>query len=144
MPAVFGRMSPRGVPAAGIVISMTLATVLTLLQVSGASGLVAFYRFVVVLSTVAALVPYVFCTMVEALLKLKDPSFRPRGFLLGPIAALAFLYSLYAIYGAGAEAVLYAFLMLLAGLPVYVWMRREQRAAAGPPALAPPEGPPGH
>jgi arginine:agmatine antiporter len=133
MPAVFGRMSARGVPAAGIVISMTLATILTLLQVSGASGLVGVYRFVVVLSTVAALVPYVFCTMVEALLKLKDPSFRPRGFLVGPVAALAFLYSLYAIYGAGAEAVLYAFLMLLGGLPVYVWMRREQRARSPRP-----------
>jgi arginine:agmatine antiporter len=129
MPAVFGKMSSRGVPAAGIAISMTLATILTLLLTSGAKNLVAFYQFVVVLSTVAALVPYVFCTMVEALIKLKDPSFRPRGFLVGPVAAVAFLYSLYAIYGAGAEPVLYGFLLLLAGLPVYVWMRREQRAA---------------
>jgi len=35
-------------------------------------------------------------------------------------AAIAFAYSLWAMAGAGAEAVYWGFLLLMAGLPVYV------------------------
>ena len=44
---------------------------------------------------------------------------------LGPsiVAALAFAYSLWAIGGAGPEVVYWGFLLLIAGLPVYVWVR---------------------
>jgi APA family basic amino acid/polyamine antiporter len=46
---------------------------------------------------------------------------------LGPsiVAALAFAYSLWAIGGAGAEVVYWGFLLLIAGLPVYVWVVRS-------------------
>jgi APA family basic amino acid/polyamine antiporter len=38
------------------------------------------------------------------------------------IASLAFAYSLWAIGGAGAEVVYWGFLLLMAGVPVYVAM----------------------
>jgi len=41
------------------------------------------------------------------------------------VAGLAFSYSLWAISGAGAETVYWGFLLLMAGLPVYVWVSRE-------------------
>jgi hypothetical protein len=37
---------------------------------------------------------------------------------------LAFLFAMFAIGGAGAETVFYGFLLLLAGLPIYVWLKR--------------------
>jgi hypothetical protein len=40
------------------------------------------------------------------------------------VAALAFAYALFAIGGAGAEVVYWGFLLLIAGLPVYVWIVR--------------------
>jgi APA family basic amino acid/polyamine antiporter len=40
------------------------------------------------------------------------------------VAALALLYSLYALSGAGAEALAWGVILLLAGVPVYLWMRR--------------------
>jgi APA family basic amino acid/polyamine antiporter len=40
------------------------------------------------------------------------------------VGALAFAYSLWAIGGAGAEVVYWGLLLLLAGLPVYVWVVR--------------------
>ncbi len=49
---------------------------------------------------------------------------RPRG-AAAIVSVLAFVYAMFAIYGAGAETVFYGFLLLLGGLPVYVWMRRE-------------------
>ena len=39
-------------------------------------------------------------------------------------SVLAFVYAMFAIAGAGAETVFYGFLLLLRGLPVYVWLRR--------------------
>jgi len=49
------------------------------------------------------------------------------GRLAGPLGAalLAFAYSLWAIVGAGRDAVFWGFLLLLAGVPVYAWLRRR-------------------
>jgi APA family basic amino acid/polyamine antiporter len=41
------------------------------------------------------------------------------------VAAVAFLFSLWAIAGAGQEAIYWGFLLLIGGLPVYVAMRRH-------------------
>jgi APA family basic amino acid/polyamine antiporter len=38
------------------------------------------------------------------------------------VAALAFLYSMVAIIGAGHEAVYWGFVLLMSGLPIYVAM----------------------
>jgi APA family basic amino acid/polyamine antiporter len=45
------------------------------------------------------------------------------------VSVLAFVYAMFAIGGAGADTVLYGFLLLLAGLPVYVWVRRSVPAS---------------
>ena len=51
------------------------------------------------------------------------------------VALLAFGYSLWAIAGAGYEVVFKGFLLLLAGIPIYVWMR--WRAARAPTEAEP-------
>ena len=56
-PPLFARLSARGVPAAGIVTSALLATVLILLQAMGSEGFSAFYKLVVGLSTMTAVSP---------------------------------------------------------------------------------------
>jgi APA family basic amino acid/polyamine antiporter len=42
------------------------------------------------------------------------------------VSVLAFIYSMFAIGGAGADTVFYGFLLLLGGFPVYVWMRHAR------------------
>ena len=44
------------------------------------------------------------------------------------VALLALAYSIYALFGAGAEALLWGAVLLLAGVPVYAWMRRAHRS----------------
>jgi APA family basic amino acid/polyamine antiporter len=39
------------------------------------------------------------------------------------VAVVAFLYSMWAIAGAGREAIYWGFLLMLVGLPVYIVMR---------------------
>ena len=48
------------------------------------------------------------------------------------IAVAAFLYSAWAILGAGKDAVYWGSLLLLAGIPVFVWLKRPS-AQRSPP-----------
>ena len=72
--------------------------------------------------------PYVFSAL--ATFRIKDPSVPPGAGQLPArmkaVAGLAFAYGLWAIGGAGAETVYWGFLLLLAGLPVFVWVTRDR------------------
>ena len=60
------------------------------------------------------------------MLFIRDPRHYRGGSHLGrtvALASVAFLYALGAIYGAGPEVVFYGFLLLLAGVPIFVWVR---------------------
>jgi APA family basic amino acid/polyamine antiporter len=129
-PALFGRVSSTNTPVHGLVISSVLVTILTVLNYN--ARLVDVFNFFLLLATMTTLVPYIFTTMAELMLFITDPV-RFDGRRLGGsavIAVLAFAYSLWALYGAGAEVVLWGTILLLAGLPVYVWMRWQQPKAA--------------
>jgi arginine:agmatine antiporter len=123
-PPLFGQLSPRGVPAIGIVISAILATILVLTQVAGPPGFSAFYNLMVGLSTMAAVVPYAFCALATGLVA----AFAAGG---GPVPRLtiieviAFIFAVFTLYGCGAQPVLYGLIMLVLGIPVYVWQRRR-------------------
>ena len=38
---------------------------------------------------------------------------------------MRFVFAVFTLYGCGAEAVLYGVLLLVLGIPVYVWQRRR-------------------
>jgi APA family basic amino acid/polyamine antiporter len=131
-PAAFGRLSAGNAPVFGLVASSALVTILTALNYD--ARLVDVFNFLLLLATMTTLVPYVFTTMAELMLFVTDRGRFDGRRLGGPavIALLAFIYSMWALYGAGAEVVLWGTLLLLAGLPVYVWMRwRKPRIAHG-------------
>ena len=119
-PRIFGRLSARGTPVAGLVIGGILAT--SLISMNYTRGLVELFTFIILLATLSTLVPYAFCSLAGFMTDL-EPKRTPA---LGPsiVAALAFGYALWAIGGAGAEVVYWGFLLLIAGLPVYVWVAR--------------------
>ena len=48
------------------------------------------------------------------------------------IATLAFAYSTWAIWGAGEEVIAKGFMLLLAGIPVYIWLKWRQSRVAPP------------
>jgi basic amino acid/polyamine antiporter, APA family len=123
-PPLFGRLSPQGVPAIGIVISAMLATVLVLTQVAGPPGFSAFYNLIVGLSTMAAVVPYAFCALATGLVGAYAAQGGPVP-RLGPIEVVAFIFAVFTLYGCGAVPVLYGFMMLILGIPIYVWQRRR-------------------
>ncbi len=138
LPRVFCDLNRNGVAARGIVISITLASLILIFQSSGAKVLIAIYDFIVDLSITTYMVPYVFCCFVEGILLItlgrRVGYMGPAGYL--PVAIIAFVFSMFTIYGAGADAAMWAFLLLLAGLPIYVVLqiKKMQRdsTSAGP------------
>jgi APA family basic amino acid/polyamine antiporter len=115
-PQLFARVSSKGTPVRGLIVAGVLASVLVGLNYS--RGLVDLFTFIILLCTLGTLVPYVFCSLAVWLL--------PRQRFSGAAAAVsvfAFVYAMFAIGGAGADTVFYGFLLLMAGLPVYVWVR---------------------
>ncbi len=122
-PEVFGRLSRRGMPLFGLLVSSILATLLV--AVNYTKGLVEQFTFIILLATLTALVPYVFSAASSLILMSRDR--KERGSQLSRaalmVSVLAFLYSVWAIAGAGHEIVYWGFLLLLAGIPVYIFMR---------------------
>jgi APA family basic amino acid/polyamine antiporter len=127
-PRPFARLSARGVPVTGMLIAGVLSSLLIILNYSQSDTLVEVFSKSLVLSTLATLIPYSFCSLAVFI-----PGGR-RAKMIGAgtatIAILAFVYSLLCIYGAGQETVFLGFLLIVVGLPVYVWVLRQKGAAA--------------
>lgn len=124
MPRVFADLSSRGVPAKGLVISVLLSSTLLLMEASGSGALIDFYNLIVNLATDAAMIPYIFCCCVEAILYVKR---RPisRALRVGPftpVSVAALVFSMGTIYGAGTLAGMWSLILVLLAAPVWVYL----------------------
>ncbi|WP_121179084.1 amino acid permease [Streptomyces sp. 1114.5] len=126
-PAAFGK-EQRGVPTFGVVVSVALASVLTVLNfASGAKG--AFDALVLV-TTFTATVPYLLSTAAQLYWLVRGAGDKvDRGrFVRDAVLGLgAFAFSLWLLAGAGYSAVYQGVLFLFAGILVYVWMAGRRR-----------------
>jgi len=126
-PGVFGKLSARGTPVHGLVISSILITGLMTLNFT--ESLVDQFTFLILLATLSTLIPYVFSAVSELVMLARDREDFSGERLTGAsvIAVLALAYSLWAIVGVGWETVLWGLLLLLAGVPFYWWQVRKNR-----------------
>lgn len=125
-PAPFGRLSNRGTPATGIIISSILVSVLVLMNYS--AGLVEQFTFVILLATLSALLPYLMCALARIWLSVRATGGVVVSRFDLAVAGIAVLFSAWAIVGTGAEALLWGGVLLFVGLPVYGLMRRGRKA----------------
>ena len=122
-PEVFGRVHPKyKTPVASLLISGVAANILLILNYVG--SLNSAFNFMLLLATLAFLPAYAFAAAAEiVLLKKHSSDFNFWNFLKNSfVALLAFGYSIYAIYGTGSEVVMYGFILMLVGIPVYLYM----------------------
>jgi len=115
-PACFARLDKRGTPWVGLWMSSILASVLIASNYS--RTLVALFTFTILLSTAATLVPYL--VTVLAWWRIDSAARTWRRW----VAAGALAFSLWALVGTGTETLLWGAVLLLAGLPIYLWQRR--------------------
>jgi APA family basic amino acid/polyamine antiporter len=136
-PRVFAKVSRNGTPVVGLVVSSVLVTGLMAMNYN--ASLVDQFTFIILLATLTTLIPYAYSAAAQVMLLITDPEHFSGAKLARDvvIASLAFAYSLWAIAGSGYQVVFRGFLLLMAGLPVYIWVvwRRERSTA-----LTVPEG----
>lgn len=119
-PAVFKKVSKSGIPLIGIVISSILASVLVSMNYS--KGLIEMFSFIIMLSTLTCLLPYLFSSLSEVMLYLrKKKAYDKRNFYIAvAIAIPAFTYSLWAVTGLGLEIIIWGIALLASGIPIYL------------------------
>lgn len=118
-PRKFAKLDKNGTPAFGILAGSVLATLLVIASYS--RSLVELFTFILLIATSAILLPYAASSAAWL---------RSGGNNGGRVVAfLALLYSLFALSGAGAEALAWGVVLLLAGAPIYWWMRRTNGRA---------------
>ncbi len=123
-PGIFLKRTANGTPVVGLVISSILISLLLLMTLK--HSLVKQFTIIILLATLASLIPYFLTTMSELVIFFKYPGLFKKGRkLLGSviIAILAGIYSFWVIIGSGKETVFYGTLLLLSSAPVYVWMK---------------------
>jgi APA family basic amino acid/polyamine antiporter len=128
-PRPFARESRRRTPAFALVFTSLLVTALVVANFQGSMAQV--FKFFILLATSANLVAYLVCSM--ALLRLigrgELPGRRRRTAWLAAAGVVGAAYSLWAIAGAGGAATLWGAVLLAAGVPVYLWMKRARDEA---------------
>lgn len=124
-PKIFRKENKNGVPILGLIIGSVLTSLVMLMNYTG--GLVEQFKFIILLATLCTLIPYLFTTAAYGLIMM-DKKYGGRRLISGiGVGVLAFSYSLWAIYGAGESAVFWGLLLLLGGIPIYVWMKYTNR-----------------
>jgi len=125
-PPIFGKENKKGVPASGILISSVLVSLLLMMNYT--SGLVSQFKALILLSTLCSLVPYLFSMAAYLVIRIERKHIYKKDWIASVLLALgAFGFAFWAIAGAGQEIVYKGFLLLLAGVPFYIWINRNKQ-----------------
>jgi APA family basic amino acid/polyamine antiporter len=126
-PRIFARESSRRTPGFALCFGSVLVTLLILANYQ--KSMVNIFTFMILLSTTACLVLYAVCSLALLRLQWKGQlrGARQGTLPLAVVGILATAYSLWAIVGAGAQAVLWGAGLLVLGLPLYFWFTRSAR-----------------
>jgi amino acid transporter len=127
-PAVFGKVHPKfKTPSASLIISAVLVNIL--LAMNYTKGLSGAFTFISLLATLSFLPIYVITCASEIILVVKHqvPLKAHKFFLKSLLPIIGFCYGCWAIYGSGAEIVMYGFLLILAGIPFYTYRLVKKR-----------------
>ncbi|MFD4375069.1 amino acid permease [Streptomyces sp. NPDC058486] len=141
-PRVF-TVKRRGVPTVGVVVTVVLASLLTVYNyTAGPSGV---FETLVLVTTFTATVPYLLSAAAQIYFLLSgqaDRVHRSRLIRDTALALAAFAFSLWLVAGSGYAAVYQGVLFLFAGVLVYACMSARRRTPQeAPEAVNPPPNP---
>ncbi len=121
-PKAFGKLSPKyGTPVNSLVIGSILVNILLIMNYQ--KSMVSAFTFITILATLTFLPVYLLTAAAEMMLLFKDERkltlsvFIKKSF----VPLLAFIYALWTIYGSGAETVMWGFILMLIGIPFYIY-----------------------
>lgn len=129
-PEVFAKVHPKHkTPYMSLIICAVLVNILLLMNYN--KSLLSAFNFIILLAALANLPMYASTAAAEIVLLVKrDKNMNVFKFLKYSIVPLiGFAYATWAIYGAGAETVMYGFIMILLGVPFYLYARIKRESS---------------
>lgn len=122
-PPAFKKTSKKGIPLIGLIIASILASMLVSLNFT--RGLVKMFSFIIMLSTLSCLLPYLFSSLSELVLYFrKKKRFNKNRLIWALIISIpAFLYSAWAITGLEYEVLFWGLALLGSGVPFYLYLK---------------------
>ena len=119
LPAAFARADANGTPVLALLVSSGIASLFVVMN--AAKGLKGLFEYLLLLSTSASLWLYLAFALAAIRLRIAP--------LWGAIGAA---YALWTLWGAGLEASGLSLVLMVAGLPVLLWMRFRSRPLEQP------------
>lgn len=121
-PAFFAKQNKKGVPVNGVIVSSIIITILMCMNQS--KNLANQFKLLILLSTFFTLLPYLFTTVSYLIVRAKKSTenSKSKTFAAILVSVLAFVFSMWMMIGAGQEIVYWGFIMLMMGVPFYVYM----------------------
>lgn len=133
-PSAFGQLSARGTPRFGLLVSGVLLSAVVLSNYGPdllqwfhpeaahtvGKSMVEVFTFLLLIATSATLVMYLLCSLAALrLMALRRLTLARHQAAFVAVAACAAVYALWALYGAGQEALLWGFFLLSLALPIF-------------------------
>lgn len=125
LPPAAQRLNSRGAPAMALIGTGVLATVMVLMNYS--KSLVEGFTFLTQVVTAANLPLYFFCAVALVVLAMRGERRLPKSLLALGLVGTA--YSVFAFIGLGREPFVWALLLGVTALPVYLLRRRRLAGA---------------
>jgi APA family basic amino acid/polyamine antiporter len=122
-PRFLTKKNAGNAPVFALLVSALFATVLLVFNYT--NGLIAAFTFLISMSTLCTLLPY----LVSALAELRLSWRSAKGWAI--LAILAMVYAVIAMVGSGVTVLLWGLVLLLCGLPIYYGSRQHRRNRAG-------------
>lgn len=120
-PKIFGKVNENRSPIIGIILSSILASILMGLNYT--KSLVDAFTFMMKLSTLSVLTPYILSTVSLLILLKKKEGFIPLPKMI--LSVLSILFCTWVIIGCGAETVLWGLALLVIGIPFYAYLTKK-------------------
>ena len=125
-PKVFSRLNAGGAPARAIVISGFIASLLVVMNYS--NGLMTAFKTLILLSTLATVLPYVTSALAELVLQKRDRIQGEKTRWYSWMVVLgALIFSVFAIVGSGLMVSLQGTVLLIIGLPFYFYEKNKYK-----------------
>lgn len=127
-PKFFATVHPKyKTPVTALIISSLCTNLLMILNY--VSNLTDAFNFMINLATLSFIPAYAFSACAEIILTYKEGKklsliqFLKHSFF----SLLAFFYAIYIIYGSGAESAMWVFILMLMGIPFYVYKKLQDK-----------------
>jgi len=120
-PKVFTNKNKKGSPVVSLVFGSILTSIVMTMNFS--LGLVSRFEFLILLTTLSTLVPYLFVSASYILFHIQNKYLKTEIFKSACLGLIGLSYSVWAIFGSGSESIYYGSILLLIGIPFYFIMK---------------------